>query len=664
MKRLLIGVLVLIVLGIAGFFGFNWYVQSRATREVDAAFAQIRSGGGKADHGKVSFDLRTRTLTIADIAVESTTQPPISAKISSLTMAGVNQPDPAHVTADSVAINNLEVSAQLAAAQAARISYKAPQVTMKDYSGPVRMQGPSAGSSLLDIYRSLAQQFTTVGAASVTVPRIDGTLDYGTAALGTADFTYSGFTIDGVKDGKVAHEKLDEVTFTMNLPHTAGQPANAPEKFTGHIVDIVVLDIDANAVLAVLDPDKAKDDHVYRLYRQATTGAYEITAAPGVRMRMDGITVDNIGLRPSQMQLPALLAAIPQSASPPTPAQARELLDKMAGVYGAVQVANAEMRGLSIETPQGPFKLAAMRMALADGKGDFALEGLEGRSPQGPIKMGRFALKSFDIAGLMRLSAQFANPAERPAPAKALEFFKVLTGIEVKDIAAPYKTTSKTVKIDNIDLNWGQFVGPIPTQARLVAKMAGPVDASNPAELPLVAAGIDNLALDADLGLGWTEASGAFAIAPVKIELSNLVSASAKLSLAHVPRDLFTPDPQQAMAMATQVETGTLELSLHDLGAVDVLVAQFARGHSISHDAARSAIVDSIKAIGDKLGADNPDTAAAVDAISRFIETPHQTLTLKLSPRAKVPTMQLVQLLSSDPASALAQFKIEASTEL
>lgn len=53
-----------------------------------------------------------------------------------------------------------------------------------------------------------------------------------------------------------------------------------------------------------------------------------------------------------------------------------------------------------------------------------------------------------------------------------------------------------------------------------------------------------------------------------------------------------------------------------------------------------------------------------MDALAGFVETPGQTLTIKLAPRAKVPLLQLMQLVQSDPESALAQFKIEASTGL
>jgi hypothetical protein len=51
-------------------------------------------------------------------------------------------------------------------------------------------------------------------------------------------------------------------------------------------------------------------------------------------------------------------------------------------------------------------------------------------------------------------------------------------------------------------------------------------------------------------------------------------------------------------------------------------------------------------------------------ALVSFVETPGQTLIIKLTPRAKVPAMQLIQLLKTDSLIALAQFRIEASTGL
>src|SRR6185437_15182163 len=194
-----------------------------------------------------------------------------------------------------------------------------------------------------------------------------------------------------------------------------------------------------------------------------------VSSDQGLQMRIEGIAIDDVAIRPSRLQLPALLAAFPAAGtSPPTPEQAHTLIDRMANVYEAIRVKKTEMRGLSINTPQGPLKLAAMRLNLEDGKiGEFAIEGFDGRSPKGPIKIERFALKSFDLANLLRVSAQFSNPAQKPAPDQLLGMLALLGGIEVRGVAVPFMDTGKTVNLDNFDLNWGQFVGPIPSRLRL-----------------------------------------------------------------------------------------------------------------------------------------------------------------------------------------------------
>jgi hypothetical protein len=381
-----------------------------------------------------------------------------------------------------------------------------------------------------------------------------------------------------------------------------------------------------------------------------------------MQMRIDGITIDDVAVRPSRLRIAALIAAFPAAGTaPPTPEQARALLDKMANAYAAVRVGKNEMRGLSVATPQGPFKLAAMRFNLEDGKiGEFAIEDFDGRSPKGPVKIGRFALKSLDLANLLRVSAQLSNPAQKPGPEQLLGLLALLQGIEVKDVVVPFMDTAKTVNLDRFDLNWGQFVGPIPSRLRLTTKMTTPVDAKSPSMMPLVAAGIDSIAFDGDLGAAWTEPTGAFALDPVKIDIGGMLQASARISLGHVQRQVFSFNPQQAAAMAAQIEAGAIELTLHDTGIVDLTIKQMARTQNTSPDAARQAIIDGIKT--SQASAASPEATAVGDALASFIQTPKSTLTLKLTPRGGVPAMLLIQQLEADPANALAQFQVEAST--
>jgi hypothetical protein len=305
-----------------------------------------------------------------------------------------------------------------------------------------------------------------------------------------------------------------------------------------------------------------------------------------------------------------------------------------------------------------------MRFNLDNGKvNEFAVEGLDGRTPQGPFKLGRFALKSLDVANLLRMSALFSNPAQQPPPDKVLEMIPLIEGVEVKGLVSPFKNTGKAVSIENFSLDWGQFVGPIPSKARLTLKMSAPLDANIPGQDILVAAGLNAAAIDLDLGAAWTEASRAFALEPASLDLGGIAKASLRVSLANVPREVFSPNAVQAVAMAGQIEAGTIEFTLRDTGGIDLAVAQYARTQNVSREAARQAIVQSIR--------DASTTAImmpAADAISgaliSFVETPGQTLNIKLTPLGKVTGAQLMQLFNTDPLVALAQFRIEASTGL
>jgi hypothetical protein len=658
MVKILIGLAAAIGIAAGSFFGFEFYVQHRVAGEVEAAFEQIRAAGGKASHGKVSFDLWSRTIAVADIAGESAAQPPLSVKIASFVASGVSQPDATRFSAASIDATDIEVGGTMAVQAGWRLSYKVPRIAVRDYSGPAGPQRQLVSSSAADLYRFALDQFAAIAASSVTAPCVVVILNVGAATLGGGDYAYSGLALRNIKDGKIATMTVERVIFTANM-----QQAGKAEKLTGAVADVAAYDFDAASAAAILDPARANDDRYYRVYRQMTAGAYTIASQNGPRLHIDGTTVDDIGVRPSRLQLPGLMAVIPPPGTPPTSAQAREMLEKMASIYEGLRVGNAEMRGLAVETPEGPFKLAAIHFNLENGKiGEFALEGLDARSPKGPMKVGRFALKSLDVANLMRMSSQFSNPAQKPSPDQLLGLLLLLEGTEVKDVVAPYKDSTAPVNIENLSLNWGQFIGPIPSKARLIAKMSSPIDVTDPAFRPLIAAGISSAAINIDLGAAWTEGSHTFALDPVVFELGNVLKASARVSLANVPREMFSTNPLQAAVMAAQVEAGTVEITLRDIGGVELAVAQYARTQKVSPDAARRAIIDKIKASSTTMATTNPDAVAITDAMTRFIENPRGTLTIKLTPQGKVPAMQLVGALKDDPLAALARFRVEAST--
>jgi hypothetical protein len=658
MKKILLGLAAAVVVAALGYFGFLYYAQYRATAGVEAAFERVRSAGGKASHGKVSYDLWKRTITIADIAAETATQPPTTVKIANLTASGLSQPEQGRVAADLLEASDIEVSFTLASGGTQlQYTYKLPKLTALDCSAPAQAEQLPAGASTIDLYRFGLDQFTRLAASSVTIPNLSVGVKLNSAMLTGGDLGYSGITVEDIKDGKIASAKVEKGAIAYNM-----QMGGKNDGFGGTFTNLVVHDFDARAVAAVLDPQKGNDDQSYRMYRQVSIDGYDITSAPGLHMRFDHVAVDDVAVRPSRLQLPALIAALPPAGTTPTPAQARETMEKLATIYEGLHLGNFAVSGITVDTPQGPVKLAAAHFSMDNGKSDFGIEGLDAQTPHGPLRAGHFALKSIDFSKLMHLSAAM-QPGQKPPPELALALFQIVQGAEVKDLVAPTKEANKPVTIDNLNIDWGQFVGSIPTQVHLSTRMAMPISAGDPKLQPLLAAGIQSAKIDTDIGAGWTEASGAITLQPATLEIAGLAKAQAHLSLTNVPRALFA-NPQQAATAAAEIDTGAIEFTLHDLGGVDLLVSQYARSQNLSRDAARNALLDAIKTNGAQVAGANPDAAAAVAAIGQFVQTPQQTLVIKLTPIGKLPAVQLFQLLKSDPMAALAQFKIEASTGL
>ena len=90
--------------------------------------------------------------------------------------------------------------------------------------------------------------------------------------------------------------------------------------------------------------------------------------------------------------------------------------------------------------------------------------------------------------------------------------------------------------------------------------------------------------------------------------------------------------------------------------------AQQARQQNISREDARRAMIDNIRDNAMKTASINPDVMAIAGALTRFIESPRGTLTIKLVPKGRVGMMQIVEALKTSPIALLARFQVEVTT--
>jgi hypothetical protein len=661
MLKILGGLAAAVLIAVGGYFGFEFYVHQRIVTDVDAAFAAVQASGGKASHGKITFDLWRRAVMVSDIAIESAAQPPVSLKVGQFTAVGAKS-DPGRFAADQIVATDVALSGTMATQARPQFLYAAPRIEITSYAGPAGPLRPVDPAAPADLYRLILEQFNTVNAAAITIPSVTGHMTMASPAAALGDYTYTGLSARDIRDGKIGTMTIEKVDFTAPLQGADGKV----DKMTGAVVDLAAYDFDGAAALAMFDPARQNDDKYYRAYRQMKTGAYTASSESGVKLRMEGMTANEIGIRPSRLQFAKVLAVLdsmPPPGTTPTPQQTRDVMDKAAALYEGFSIGSAELRGLTMELPDGPFRLGAIKLGkLENGKLDeFAFEGLDARAGQGPVKLGRFALRGLDVANMLRVASQLSL-VRNPQPDQLAGLLLLLEGTEIRNLSAPYKNTGQPVTVDTLTLGWGQFVGPIPTKARAALRMSGPIDASDPEPFnALASAGMKSAAVNLDLGAAWNEGTRSFAIEPVTVEVGGLMTAAARLSFANVPREVFSLNPLQAAIMAAQINVGSLEIAVRDSGGVELGVRQYARKQNISVEDARRAIIDTVRAKGMELAATNPDAVAIATALARFIESPRGTLTVKLTPRGRVAMMDIAQSLKGAPLEALGRFQVDAS---
>ncbi|MFX6015223.1 hypothetical protein ABTE82_19205, partial [Acinetobacter baumannii] len=84
-----------------------------------------------------------------------------------------------------------------------------------------------------------------ISASSVTAPTVSAKAEAGNATPGGAEFTYSNVTLEGIAGGKVAANRIDEISLT-----TTTLQAGKPDKITGRITAISSADLDTGAIAA------------------------------------------------------------------------------------------------------------------------------------------------------------------------------------------------------------------------------------------------------------------------------------------------------------------------------------------------------------------------------------------------------------------------------
>jgi hypothetical protein len=668
MRKLLIGLVVLVPVAIGGYFGAAFLVNRWFETELEARFAALRSLGADASHGPVSFDLISRTLVVTDIVVAQPGSFPFATKVGRITATGVGLPKAGRLSADRIEIVDVEFDRKPATGRGGSATYRAPRIELIEYSGPAVPVAVSPGTSAADQLRASLEQLAAVNIASASIPAMSAsvqpaTVDNDPLLAGPMTISYSGVALRELRDRRIAGISVDHSD--IQFPGTAIKGPGGLEKTAISVAKLILADIDFGSILAALHPEAVKDDRYYRAYGHVTAGPLKFALENGKTITLDSFTVDEMGFTPSKLRLNELMMLAEAIQAAPislSPAQTGELLDRVAAFYEGARISKIEARGfLATGAPEGDVKLAAVRFGGFEGGrlAELAIEGLDARGPNGSFKLGRLAVLGFHVANAMRMGAQAAASNPKSPAEQAVDLLRVLEGVEVKELDMPDNAAGRYL-VDSFNVGWGKFVGPIPTNARVTLAMTAPIAKDDARFEPLAAVGITSAKLAYDMEAAWAEAGRTFSITPLVLDIENMFHASATLSVGNVPRDIFSVDPSAFAVFSMGVEAGPIEFTLQDTGGLDLVVSLFAKKQGLSAADARKVAVAAANEFTAPLAAQNAELKPVADAVVNFIETPKGTLNIKLVPKARTPVVALVAESQVDPLAVVSRFTIKA----
>ncbi len=663
MRKVFVGLVVVLIVGVGGYFGSVYWTQSTATREVETALDGWAKSIGSATHGRIEFDLWSRTLKVSDIVVQSKTGPHPKVTVTQVIASGIGLSG----KASRVEIVGLETSEVVPGQQRLRLEQKAPSIVLTGFAA--RPFTPPKVASMFDMTRLWLEQFSSITAASIEVPSLTVTM---TAAEGSpgvsAEYTYTNLVVRDVRDGRFAEATIDGIALRSGL----GGPLT---ELKGEIGKSSILDGDVAPMLAILDPSRPRSDDYQRIYRQLTMGPYTVRMGKVMSVSVDSIVAEDIGLRSSKLKLDDLIFMADVGSAPnavPSPAQITMLLDKVAGLYEAIRVGKLDARGFSVDAGGigETFKMAAMRIdKLENGRlREFSVEGVTAKPPFGdPLDMGRVAVKELDLAKILRVLPQLGGGprGQGPTPEQITALLSLIQGIEFKDVAIPDPKTRRLVKVDAFNASWGQFLDGVPTQARFSIKFAAPINALDPEPLIklLASSGVGALTVAFDMGSGWTEATQTLTVEPGALEIGNVFALSLKASIKNVTRDALSLDPVKSMGGMLLAEVGPIELSWRDLGFVDLLAAETARQKGAAPETGRTLLLENLAVNKQALATSSPEAEKFFQALERFVQGKGETLTIRVTPKGRVGLLELLDASKIAPETVLfAKFNIEATT--
>ncbi len=665
MKKIVAGLLALLLVAVVGYFTFGRFATTRVESDVTAAFAALKEKGVEASYRSLAVDAASRGVTVSGLSIATADGTRIA--VDKLTATGASPVNDGRFTADTLDLEGLTVRAP-GALPGAKVAVDVPKVMIDRYVGPIALARdlaaqPAAATAAPNPYgplRAILLQFAATGAAKVTIPELTARVDQAAdAARPSVSFATTDLAAEGVEYGKIRSLIVDKIAFTTE-GKAAG--ADAPVTAKGEVNGLVAALIDTAPMLAVTGGSAAGDQY-QEVYGKVVSASYKITRSDGVTGSSGPMVLEHMGIKPAAFA-PEQMARLDQLAlkgGDLSLDEAREVLKATATMLDGLAFTSFSVtNGMSKDGDETVTFASAVLDGYAAGLLDgLTLTGVSGtNTDKEPVKMNRLAVRQLSLHQL----ASLADLAEEPSASGALGLFRLFSAIEAEGLEMPYDSegpgAAGTAKVGHFALSWSHFAGNLPTRMAVTLQDAtGPIHASDGEPYVYLAnAGMTSATLNLDFSMAYDPDAKALTVAPAGMRVDNAFSVAFEGGLGNLPKSMFD-DEAAAMDALGKASARPFKLTLTDLGLAKLMLDQLSAASNTTPDALRQELLANIDAMVAALAPAVPEAPAVGEVVKTFVKNP-TSITLTGTPRSDQPVAPL--LMSDEPLAALSLFKLSA----
>lgn len=665
--------------------------QDTGRQSFQAFTKSLGSSGLEVDHGNVSYEPASDTLTVSDFTLslngifenlpagdtgtgtvdkDDTTDLvyEISLASGTVTMTGldaagrdfdVSQMSYSDDTefafsASAEGKGRIRVDGRLAGLSFKNFQFTLPELPAED---PQRL-----ASRWLPFFRAVLQaSFETAGmdAAGFTIEAY-GQEESGETLAMSGNLQMDGLRMIDGSNGRIGDYTIDSIAQTLLTAQPGSDRMLAQEVRQGKTT---YSGLDYTPFLDLLDPQVPASDDARVLLGSASVIDYsarqDLVHGGVVRTTVDRLSIDDVTLTKRDNDILALLDTV---LARETPAP-EDLITGMFQFSRSFGITDARASGVTFKIPtpaaQPDTGLAIAEMAMSDissdGIGEMMIVGLNAPDlPDGAsLKIDWAAIGDIEFADYTPLRAMISTLMADPdfGEDHPLDVARALMprsfGYEVKGLDVSVPDMGRT-RIGSAEMTVSTTVPPVPTSLfvrnediRIPVKSVEDPDA----QALFRALGLETVVWSDETRLYWDETTLELRLDRMMLDIEGLGRAELTARFANVPQALFEDPENQGQIALIVAQFVDASLIFRDDGLASKGVAHVAEAEGIPASVFRDALVAQAAAATAPIR--NADfTRMVSDAASRFLDNPGE-LRITLAPESPVPLAQILGSLTA-----------------